>query len=60
MFYGILAVLFVIVCVVFYLADKEDRTIPVIIAKFTDSCFSGIGAGIVTYILAHYITSLFN
>lgn len=60
MFYGILFVLFVLVCVIFVLADKEERTWVTGTAKIIDSCFAGIGAGVVTYALAQYLTSLFN
>lgn len=59
MFYVIVCLLFVVVCVVFHFSGKEERTSGVIVAKFVDSCFSGIGAGLVVFYLSQYIVSLF-
>ncbi len=60
MFYFIVCVLYVAVCYVFHLANSGKRTTATVFAKFTNACFSGIGAGVSVYFLAQYITSLVN
>lgn len=60
MFYAILFVLFLLVCWIWVLAERENRTFVTVLAQTIDSLFAGIGAGVSTWALAQYLTSLFN